>query len=598
MVICISDSDDSDVFEWDTDGEAEPSSVAALRNFDAPGPSTLDANECVKRKASFDLVKEYVGMGFLEEHVLKGIEKVGHSDADELLNHLLTYQLPGDDCVSNFSTSGCAPLSVEEGSDDDFDFDWESDEDAGGREPNSDGSGNEDFLQEMVDKDEKIKSLQEMGFPKDDVDRAINICGVDASMDVLIDSIHASQHEETNRCFDSFGGRKKEKIMESKNKRKLYGGRAQGNQPRRRLDGGQDSSMRLPNPMTGFSLPNDRHRLPPVNRSLPEEAKGRPFFYYENVAQAPKDTWSVISENLYGIKPEFVDSKNICPTARKRGYIHNLPIEDRLRLPLPPQTILEAFPHYKQWWPKWDKRTKFNCLQTVKAHATVTEEIQRTLASSSRPPPVSVQSWVLDECRKWNLVWIGKNIAAPLEPSEMEQLLGFPINHTRGVSKINRYKSLGNSFQVDTVTYQLSVLKRMFPNGMTVLSLFTGIGGAGVALHRLGIRLKAVVSVEKSEVNRRIFRGWWGQTEQQGTLIEFEDVQSLSNELIEFHTRRLGGFDLVIGGSPCNNLAGSNRHHRNGLQGKESCLFFQYRRILRVVKSVMATMCEEGAASY
>jgi hypothetical protein len=39
--ICISDSDDSDVFEWDTDGEAEPSSVASLRNFDAPGPSTL-----------------------------------------------------------------------------------------------------------------------------------------------------------------------------------------------------------------------------------------------------------------------------------------------------------------------------------------------------------------------------------------------------------------------------------------------------------------------------------------------------------------------------------------------------------------------------
>jgi uncharacterized UBP type Zn finger protein len=35
----------------------------------------------------------------------------------------------------------------------------------------------QDFLQEMVDKDEKIKSLQEMGFPKDDVDRAINICG-------------------------------------------------------------------------------------------------------------------------------------------------------------------------------------------------------------------------------------------------------------------------------------------------------------------------------------------------------------------------------------------------------------------------------------
>jgi site-specific DNA-cytosine methylase len=199
------------------------------------------------------------------------------------------------------------------------------------------------------------------------------------------------------------------------------------------------------------------------------------------------------------------------------------------------------------------------------------------------------------QCKQWNLVWTGKNIAAPLEPDEMEQLLGFPINHTRGVSKTERYKSLGNSFQVDTVAYHLSVLKRMFVNGVTVLSLFTGIGGAEVALHRLGIKIRAVVSVEKSEVNRRIFKAWWDQTEQQGTLIEFEDVENLSNKLIESHTRRLGGFDLVIGGSPCNNLAGSNRHHRDGLQGKESALFFQYVRILSVVKSVMATMHEEGA---
>ena len=34
-------SDDSDKFEWDSDGEAEPSSAPAMRNFNAPGPSTL-----------------------------------------------------------------------------------------------------------------------------------------------------------------------------------------------------------------------------------------------------------------------------------------------------------------------------------------------------------------------------------------------------------------------------------------------------------------------------------------------------------------------------------------------------------------------------
>lgn len=36
-----SDSDDSDKFEWESDGEAESSSAPAFRNSDAPGPSTL-----------------------------------------------------------------------------------------------------------------------------------------------------------------------------------------------------------------------------------------------------------------------------------------------------------------------------------------------------------------------------------------------------------------------------------------------------------------------------------------------------------------------------------------------------------------------------
>ncbi|KAG4939194.1 hypothetical protein JHK84_045390 [Glycine max] len=52
--------------------------------------------------------------------------------------------------------------------------------------------------------------------------------------------------------------------------------------------------------------------------------------------------------------------------------------------------------------------------------------------------------------RKWNLVWVGRNKVAPFEPDEVETLLGFPRNHTRGggISRTDRYKSLGNSFQV------------------------------------------------------------------------------------------------------------------------------------------------------
>lgn len=128
----------------------------------------------------------------------------------------------------------------------------------------------------------------------------------------------------------------------------------------------------------------------------------------------------------------------------------------------------------------------------------------------------------------------------------------------------------------------------MFPEGINMLSLFSGIGGAEVALHRLGIRLKNVVSVEISEVNRGIVRCWWEQTNQKGNLIDLTDVQELNGEQLEQFMSSFGGFDLVVGGSPCNNLAGSNRHTRDGLEGEHSSLFYDYFRILDLVKRISA----------
>lgn len=138
------------------------------------------------------------------------------------------------------------------------------------------------------------------------------------------------------------------------------------------------------------------------------------------------------------------------------------------------------------------------------------------------------------------------------------------------------------------MAYHLSVLKDIFPDGVNVLSLFSGIGGGEVALHRLGIKLKNVVSVEKSKVNRDIVKSWWEQTNQTGYLIDFDDVQRVDEETLEQIMGTIGPFDLVIGGSPCNNLAGSNRVSRDGLEGKESALFYEYFRILDTVRSIMA----------
>lgn len=344
-----------------------------------------------------------------------------------------------------------------------------------------------------------------------------------------------------------------------------------------------------PREMIGFGLPFQQPRI--RHRNLPEVAIGPPYFYFENVANAPSGVWETMSRFLYDIEPEFVDSKYFCACNRKRGYIHNLPIDNRFPIqPIPPKMIQEALPLTKKWWPSWDLRTHFNCLQTCITSSKTTERLRLALVGSEDPPPLNVQKFVLSECRKWNLVWVGKHKLAPLEPYEYEILLGFPRDHTRGcISRTDRYKSLGNTFQIDTVAYHLSVLKNMFPNGMNVLSLFSGIGGAEVALHRLGIKLNTVVSVELSKVNCSIVRSWWEQTNQTGMLIDFADIQELDAEGLKRIISKHGGFDLVIGGSPCNNLAASNRHTRDGLEGEHSSLFYDYFRILDLVKCIMGS---------
>lgn len=72
-----------------------------------------------------------------------------------------------------------------------------------------------------------------------------------------------------------------------------------------------------------------------------------------------------------------------------------------------------------------------------------TERIRCALGRFGDALPPAVQKSVLEECRKWNLVWVGKNKVATLEPDEMEFLLGYPRNHTRGVSRKRDIELLG-----------------------------------------------------------------------------------------------------------------------------------------------------------
>ncbi|KAL1205983.1 DNA (cytosine-5)-methyltransferase DRM2 [Cardamine amara subsp. amara] len=519
------------------------------------------SSDCEAGSSKSKAIDHFLAMGFDEQKVIKAIHEHGEENMEDIANALLPCAEPEK-----------SPVVKEE-----YDIDWSSEDDDVNydmlvsddeNDPNSNENNNQ------------MRSLVRMGFSELEASLAVERCGENVDIAELTDFLCAAQMA---RQFSEFHTDPEERKPDNK-KRRIESKR----EPRSSAD---VEPVRLPNPMIGFGVPNEPGLI--THRSLPKIAQGAPYFYYENVALAPIGVWETISRHLYGIAPEFVDSKYFCVANRKRGYIHNLPINNRFQIQ-PPQkyTINEAFPLSKQWWPAWDKRTKLNCILTVTGSAKLTNRIRNALRPhiGEPEPPQHVQRYVIDQCRKWNLVWVGQNKAAPLEPDEMENILGFPRNHTRGggMSRTERIKSLGNSFQVDTVAYHLSVLKPMFPNGINVLSLFTGIGGGEVALHRLKIPMKVVVSVEITESNREILKDFWAQTKQKGVLVEFSDVQDLSNEKIERLMDKFGGFDLVIGGSPCNNLAGGNRVSRNGLEGDQSSLFFEYCRILEVVRARMA----------
>ncbi|PIN21841.1 DNA (cytosine-5-)-methyltransferase [Handroanthus impetiginosus] len=586
--------EDSVNVDWTTDDEVEIIEEAATSS---PPTLTTDASKvtAVNGEASSSagnsrytkLAKQIVGMGFPEKLVLKAIEENGE-DTELILNALLTYSNLQDSPQRKLSFG--SDLSSSDNSytilDDVSDMDsWSEYEVVDGidsisrkRNMSSVNTGS------LPEQQKKLLLLTDMGYMVEEASIAMERCGPEASIAVLTDFICAAQVAREEGCHMHDDDLKKNQFSNgnSKNKkRKFY-------EMCKSKNAIQEDTIRLPSLMIGFGVPSDQPEY--IHRSLPEEARGLPYFYYENVALTPKGVWDTISRFLYEVEPEFVDSKYFSAAARKRGYVHNLPIQNRFPLiPLPPLTIHQAFPLTKKWWPSWDKRDKLNCIQTVIGSAKLTERIKRALERYDGDPPESVRKFVLEQCRKWNLVWVGKNKVAPLEPDEVEVLLGFPKNHTRGggISRTDRYKSLGNSFQVDTVAYHLSVLKDIFSNGINVLSLFSGIGGAEVALHRLGIKLKNVVSVEISKVNRDILRSWWEQTDQTGNLIDFDDIQRLDEEQLVKIMNSVGRFDLIIGGSPCNNLAGGNRYSRDGLEGKESALFYEYFRVLKLVKDKM-----------
>lgn len=126
---------------------------------------------------------------------------------------------------------------------------------------------------------------------------------------------------------------------------------------------------------------------------------------------------------------------------------------------------------------------------------------------------------------------------------------------------------------------------------MKVLSLFDGISCARVALKKAKIPVEAYFASEIDEYAMKISKKNWPEIHQIG------DVKTISGNSKDpgqyiftrcncdksMQSHYVGGIDLLIGGSPCQDLSIAKKN-RKGLDGDRSSLFWEYVRILKEVK--------------
>lgn len=100
---------------------------------------------------------------------------------------------------------------------------------------------------------------------------------------------------------------------------------------------------------------------------------------------------------------------------------------------------------------------------------------------------------------------------------------------------------------------------------MNILSLFDGISGARVALDELGISC----TYNASEIDKHSITI---SNSNYPDIIRLGDVKNVG----------VLDVDLLIGGSPCQDLSISNTKGRKGLDGARSSLFYEYLRVLKL----------------
>lgn len=229
------------------------------------------------------------------------------------------------------------------------------------------------------------------------------------------------------------------------------------------------------------------------------------YFILENVASMPKADKDIISKTL-GVEPILINASLVSAQSRKRLFWTNIP---DVTLPEDRGILLKDI---LQPDAEVDERMvvdgKSFCLTATYSHANTTEagvrnsvdRKQRTLVLLKQlkdhefkqigyfgeksttsgvglykighiEPDVQGNRVYSTEGKSTTLSAKGGGLSGgtglydvgrirKLTPIECERLQGLPDNYTQGIAKTNRYKCLGNAFNVDVVAHILSYIQK------------------------------------------------------------------------------------------------------------------------------------------
>lgn len=106
-----------------------------------------------------------------------------------------------------------------------------------------------------------------------------------------------------------------------------------------------------------------------------------------------------------------------------------------------------------------------------------------------------------------------------------------------------------------------------------VFSLFSGLGAFEEALKKQKIPFELIGFSEIEKHPSKAF-----------SLLHNIPEEKNLGDITKIDEKTLEDFDLLVGGSPCQNLSNVNMKERNGLKGSKSSLFYDYVRILNAKK--------------